>query len=1180
MIRQILSESDAQISTWKEKLLKALDPNGQVMIEVIPELELIIGSQPEVPTLGPTENVNRFNYVFENFINTFAAEDHPLVIFLDDLQWADAASLKLIEMFITVKAEYLYLIGAYRDNEVDPAHPLLRTIEEIEKSGAEVETIQLQLLMETHVNQLLSETFSCDQERSNPFAGLCFAKTRGNPFFLNQFIHSLYQDGLIFFNREEGIWEWDEAKIRQTDITDNVVDLMVSKIQKLSGNTGYLLSIAACIGNRFDLNTLAIVYGKPVQETADDLLPALQEDLVLPVDESYKYISAPLQSPASDGISGHGNLSPVYKFLHDRVQQAAYSLIEEKKRPEVHLKIGREMLKRIPEEEIEEHIFGIVDQLNLSCELMTDEEERERLAQLNLLAGKKAKLSAAYVPAFDYLKSGIRMLQENCWQVQYSLTLSLHEEGAEAAYLCGNFEDMDGLAETVLQQAKTVLDKIKVYEVKIQAYTLQHKLMDAVTTGLHVLRLLGVRYPQKPNKLHVLFSYLRTKIALVGKQPNSLINLPEMTDPYRLAEMRIVSSMGGAAYKTAPELVPLSVFRHIRLVAKYGNTSTSIFGYNTYGMILCGGIGDIKTGFKFGKLALRLSKKLNATHLEACTQYAFNIFIKHWKEHIRETLEPLETACQKGLESGDLEYAAASAQFYLAHSFFAGIELSKIEKEIQKYNDIIKKLKHKTWLRYTEALWQRILNLMGNTENSATITADIFDQKNLAFYQKANDRSGIFTYHMCRLATCYLSYEYNQAIENTANAEKHLSAVISTISVPIFHFYDSLSQLAVFPETPKTNQKNILRKVAKNQKKMKKWAHHAPMNHLHKWQLVEAERARVLGKDEKAKSFYDQAIAGAKENQYIQGEALANELAARFYLEKRETETARKYMTEARYCYDHWGAKAKVDHLDINYPELLAVVSTKTPQASTNGKDRKPGHSATTSTTTSNQVKGEQLDLTSVMKASQVISGEIEIEKLLSRMMQIIIENAGAEKGCLILKSDGHFRIEAEGHIHQEKVQVLQSIPLEDSPNVPITIIQYVARVKENLVLEDAAHQGKFTTDPYIIQHQSKSLLCAPLIHRNNLSGIIYLENNVATGAFTPERLEVLPLLCSQAAISLENANLYKQQQDYSKTLEEKVEERTAELKQSLETIKKTQAKLVQSEENGRPGGPGGRGCP
>ena len=550
----------------------------------------------------------------------------------------------------------------------------------------------------------------------------------------------------------------------------------------------------------------------------------------------------------------------------------------------------------------------------------------------------------------------------------------------------------------------------------------------------------------------------------------------------------------------------------------------------------------------------------------------FNILIKHWRKHIRETLKPFEIAFQKGLETGDLESAAGSALSYSYYSYFAGIELSKIERKISKYNDAISKFEQKTYLYYNQTLWQCILNLMGHNTNPTIITGDVSDEKRvLNIYQKENDRLGIFGLHLYKLTLCYLFQAHNQAIENAAIVEKHLIAAVSMASVPVFYFYDSLAHLAVFSKSQKTKQKHILKKVRRNQKKMKKWAHHAPMNQLHKWQVVEAEKARVLGKDETAIGLYDEAIARAKENLYIQEEALANELAAKFYLQKGETETSRKYMKQARYCYDHWGAKAKVDHLDQNYPELLSGDSNQPLEDEMMENVSKAAHSKTG--TTSSPVKCEQLDLTSVMKASQVISGEIQIEKLLSRMMQIIIENAGAEKGCLILKSDESFRIEAEGHIHQEKVQVLQSIPLEDSSNVPVTIIQYVARVQENLVLEDAAHEGKFTTDPYIMQHQPKSLLCAPLIHRNNLSGIIYLENNLTTGAFTPERLEVLPLLCSQAAISLENANLYKQQQDYAETLEETVEERTQELKQSLDTIQKTQKQLVQSEKMAAIGG-------
>jgi predicted ATPase len=538
----------------EEKLLAALGPNGQVIVDVIPDVELIIGKQPAVPELGPVENFNRFNYVFENFITTFASKEHPLIIFLDDLQWADSASLKLIEMFITVRASYLYLIGVYRDNEVDAASPLTMTIEEIRKSGAIVDNLNLQPLSENHVNQLISETFYCDPERSKPLAALCFSKTRGNPFFLSQFIHSLYRECLIEFNGNLGIWEWNEAKIRQTDITDNVIELMTSKIRKLSENTGHIVSFAACIGNRFDLDTLSIVYGKSAAETSKDLAEALQEELIVPTDDSYKYVEDSGQSlsdvdvnvgaelrfcpaePETDGqIHGFAptEIIPVYRFLHDRVQQAAYSMIEENAKSQIHLKIGRELLKATPENELDEHVFTIVDQLNMSSELMTDQAERERLAKLNLIAGKKAKLSAAYNPAFDYLKSGMNVLNQDCWQSQYNLALSIYEEAAEAAYLCGDFEEMERIAATVLKQAKDVLDTIKVYDVKIKTYASQHKPLDAVKTGLHVLKLLGVNFPEKPKKLHMLVEYIKTKIAVIGKTTEDLLNLPEMTDPYK-----------------------------------------------------------------------------------------------------------------------------------------------------------------------------------------------------------------------------------------------------------------------------------------------------------------------------------------------------------------------------------------------------------------------------------------------------------------------------------------------------------------------------------------------------------------------------------------------------------------------------------------------------------------------
>jgi predicted ATPase/serine/threonine protein kinase/signal transduction histidine kinase len=1207
LIHYILAESDAEVADWKEKLLAALGPNGQVIVDVIPDVELIIGKQPAVPELGPVENFNRFNYVFENFITTFASKEHPLIIFLDDLQWADSASLKLIEMFITVRASYLYLIGVYRDNEVDAAHPLTMTIEEIRKSGAIVDNLNLQPLSENHVNQLISETFYCEPERSKPLAALCFSKTRGNPFFLSQFIHSLYRECLIEFNGNLGIWEWNEAKIRQTDITDNVIELMTSKIRKLSENTGHIVSFAACIGNRFDLDTLSIVYGKSAADTSKDLAEALQEELIVPTDDSYKYVAGSSQQltdpdvgadlrvcpvePETDGqIHGFAptEIIPVYRFLHDRVQQAAYSMIEENAKSRIHLKIGRELLKATPENELDEHVFTIVDQLNMSSELMKDEAERERLAKLNLIAGKKAKLSAAYNPAFDYLKSGMNILKEDCWQSQYNLTLSIYEEAAEAAYLCGDFEEMERIAETVLHHVKDVLDKVKTYEIKIKALTAQHKLLDAVNTGLHILKILGVSFPEKPNKFNILTAYMQTKIALMGKTTDDLLNLPAMTEPHKIAEMQIIQSMSVCLYFTSPQLVPLLVFNGVKLSAKYGNAPYSIFFYNSYGFILCGGIGDIKLGFEFGKLALLLSEKFNVKSSEARALLIFNCHIKHWNNHIRETLLPLDVARQKGVETGDLEDAAISSSVILQYSFYVGIELSELEKRMSVNTKILNKIKQRTF--DLNILWQAILNLMGQNEKPSIITGAICDEeKTLRLFFKKNNRTGLCIAYSYKLLLSYIFQDYEQAVINAEYFKKYLRAVISSAHVPVFHFYDSLVHLAVFPNSPKTKQISILFRVFKNQRKMKKWAYHAPMNYLHKWQLVEAERARVLGRYHKAMDLYDKAIIGAKENEYIQEEALAYELAAKFYLENDKEFLARSYMTEARDRYFKWGAMAKVKHLNETYPELLQVESEKKEKEKT--KEEKEGKTDVKTTDESGEKlaeksvethgraslqsktttkESEPLDLNTIIKASQTISEEIRFDKLLETMIEIVMENAGAQKGFLLLEKGGNWFIEAIGSIEKrgsekvKSVESMQSIPLDSIEKngkllLPPTIIHYVIRTHNPLILNNISDEEQFNKDPYILVNQPKSILCVPIIHQTKLVGIGYLENTLTHGAFTPERLEMLRLLSSQIAISIENAKLYA-------NLEELVIERTRELTDTLEHLKSTQDQLIESE--------------
>jgi GAF domain-containing protein len=582
-----------------------------------------------------------------------------------------------------------------------------------------------------------------------------------------------------------------------------------------------------------------------------------------------------------------------------------------------------------------------------------------------------------------------------------------------------------------------------------------------------------------------------------------------------------MSSVGSAAYLAVPELMPLLVFKGVNLSVKHGNTSESAFAYATYGSILSGVVGDIDSGYQLGKLAISLLDQFNAKKLKAKTFLVVNDLIRHWKEHLGKTLPALMDSYESGIETGDLEFAALSLNAYVYHGYFIGKELSGLEQEMAIYSQVIAQLKQETTL-YLLKIWrQTVLTLLGRTEHQCRLIGEAYDEKKmLPIHQKANDRTAIFILYFNKLVLCYLFAEYQKAVKNAAITERYLDGGLGVVTVPLFHFYDSLALLAIYPSSKTSVQKRILRKVRANQTKMKKWAHYAPANFLHKFYLVEAERCRVIGQEAKAIEWYDYSIAGANENDYIQEKALAYELAAKFYLCKGKDLISRAYMQEARYCYLKWGATRKVMHLEETYPQLLAATKSGI----------QDGKSISKST---NLGSGEALDLATVMKATQAISGEILLDNLLESLMKILIENAGAEKGVLILETKGKLRIEASGEVDSGKITVLQSIPIESvegynqTPLLSSTLINYVARTQESVVLNDATHEGQFINDAYIKTHQPKSILCSPLINRGKLSGIVYLENNLTTGAFTPKRIEMLSMLSAQAAISIENAHLY-----------------------------------------------------
>jgi predicted ATPase/signal transduction histidine kinase len=1166
LMGQLLSESDAKVEQWKTQILAALGENAQVIVEVIPELERIIGQQPPAPELVATAAQNRFNRLFENFISIFATKEHPLVIFLDDLQWADSASLKLIQLLTSDRSRhYLFLIGAYRDNEVFPAHPLMVTLADIQTTGATVNTITLDPLERFHLNCLIADTLACSTALALPLTELVYQKTKGNPFFSTQFLKSLHEDGIIEFNFEARYWQCDIARVRTLALTDDVVEFMAIQLRKLPSRTQEVLKLAACIGNQFDLATLAIVDENSPTETATALWKALQEGLILPVSDVYKFYQ---ESGNSSSITSTGEESdqlPVkndqlakYKFFHDRVQQAAYSLIPEEQKRSTHLKIGQRLLKNTPEVEREERMFDIVNHLNVGVNLITHELDREQLARLNLVAGKKAKAATAYSAAVEYFNSGRELLALNSWENQYELTLALHTEAAEAAYLSGDFDRMETLASVVESCAKTLLDKVKVYEVQIEAYTAQNKLQEALNTGLQVLKQLGVEFPSEPNFSDIGQALGETASILSGKETEDLIDLPLMTDPQQIATITILSSLFTPAYIALPPLAPLVVCKQVNLSVQYGNASVSPYAFAIYSFLLCG-MGDIERGYQLGELALRLVSKLNAKEIQAKTSAMVHSSIQPWKEHFRNSLKPLLSDYTCGLETGELEFAGYAIFQYSYYSYFIGKQLTQLEREIASYADAVSKIHQEAALSYQKICWQAVLNLIGRTQYPCHLKGEAYDEETmLQLYQRTNNYLGIHYLYLHKLVLCYLFENYPEAFKNIAEIETYLSAASGQITVALFYFYDSLVRLAVYSDTPQSEQQELLDRVQANQEKMQKWAHHAPMNHLHKFYLVEAERHRVLGEKVEALEMYDKAIALAKENEYLNEEALAHELAAKFYLEWGKEKLAKPYLIDAYYAYARWGAKAKIDHLEQGYPKLLAPIlqperTRQNPSETNNISCSESSISNTKTTIIGSTSSWGVVDLPTVIKASQALSSEIKLDQLLTTLMQVVVKNAGAQSGALILNEEGNWRINIDCTNRQDCL--LQSIPLEESEVVPLTLINYVKRTKETLIFDDASNQPRFASDPYIIQHQPQSLLCTPISERGNMMGILYLENNLATGVFTGDRVAILNILCSQAAISLQNARLYQQSQEYAQKLE-----------LYLSDLKQMQLQLVQNE--------------
>jgi predicted ATPase/class 3 adenylate cyclase len=1123
-VNQVLTEPEEKIAEIKKTILDAVGENGKIILEVIPTLILIIGEQPPITELPPLESLNRFNHIFQNFITSVAKAEHPLVIFLDDLQWADLPSLTLLEtLLLSSDCKYLFIIGAYRSNEVSEAHPLMDTLHDLEKQNVVCKTVLLGPLTLNDVNLLLTDTLRRDPTETLPLAEICYEKTGGNPFFLIQLLQKLNKEQLIEFDGAKNNWKWDLKRIKDKKISDNIVHIMVDKIHDLSPKGQKILQLAACIGTQFNLNILSKITEISQEELLLDMQEILNEGYVIAHGDAYRAES--------------------FYFTHDRIQQAAGSLISEDERKKIHIKLARLLLEITPQDKLNETLFDIVDHYNsaLDSHLINGAAEKKKIAELNLKAAKLAISASAFEPALIYVENALKEVNEESWDSDYPFMIELYNTATEAAFLNSKYELVDLYSEKGLEKTKDIFDEIAINRTRIFSYVSQQKQQLAIQMVIKSVSRLGIQIPYNPSQVNILSALFKTKFFLIGKKVPDLINLPEMQDPAKKAILIYTSSILAAAYQTNPNLYFYIVCVNVLLSIRNGNSKGSSRAYATYGLITCGILNNIEFGFQFGDLALALVDKIG-DHEEK-TKIIFTTYfgIKHWKESVHSVALKLVENFKNSLDSGDFEFGCYSLLFYMSIKIYCGSNLKEFLLEIHKYQPILAKIKHIHTNQYISIYHQTILNLIDKQDQPHQLIGSAYDEiTKIPLLIKANDRSGLCFLFMSKLMLSYLFEDYDNAILNLKQASSYIDALLASTNIPAFYFYEALTLIATYPSKTQWDKIKIARRIKSILKKFKYWTKYAPENQLQRTLLIEAEWARVHDQKDLAADLYEKAIFAANQNEFINEEAIANELTAKFYLAQGREKIASLYMQDARHCYLLWGADAKVSYLDEHYSNLLKISKSRFLSSSKvllqTGLESQSAGFSKSSLTRSTSSGNLNLDIRTVQKSAETISNTIVLEDLLKNLMHMVIENAGAQKAYLLLNKGKDFVIEAETNTSNETLTVLQSIPISDSL-LPSTIINYVIHSKESVVMDNASQSEKFIQDPYIIKTQPKSILCLPLVNQGVLVGILYMENNLIEGAFTDDRTATLNILLSQIAIAISNARLYSQTKELNNQL-------------------------------------------
>jgi PAS domain S-box-containing protein len=1085
LVHQILGKNEEELKHWRDAIREATEPNGQLIVNLIPELELVIGPQPPAPELPAQETRQRFQAVFGRFLGVFARKEHPLILFLDDLQWVDTATPKVLEQLASrPETQYLLVIGAYRDNEVGRSHPLRLMLDSIRRAEVTVNEIALKPLSLRDINLLIADALDREQARASSLGRLAYQKTAGNPFFAIQFLTALAEEGLVEFDPQVAAWRWDLRQIRARKFTDNVLDLMITKVRRLPAATQVALKQLAGLGDNVGIDTLAIVNGRSEESIRSTMWKAVRAGLVLEVAGSYK-------------------------FLHDRVQEAAYSLIPEGERAALHLRIGRLFASQTAPEEIEEKIFEIVNQLDRGTVLIDSLEERQRVAELNLIAGKRAKASTAYASAMTYLVAGRKLLTEDCWERQYPLTFALEFQLAECEFLTGDFAGSEERLLALSRCAANLVDNAAVTRLQTELYARLDRSDRAVEVTLEYLRRVGIDWSLHPTEDEVRQEYERIWRRLGSRPIEKLIDLPQMTDPASRATLDVLTTVEETAYFTDENLRCLAVARMANLSLEHGNSDGSCVAYVHLGWLLTPRFGDHQAGFRFAKVGLDLVEKRGLERFSARACQCFGYFVNLWSKPLRTSVDSLRRSFVMAQETGDLRYAVYSWDRLVTILLAVGDPLDDVQREAEKGLEFARKAKFGFVVDIMTGQLQLIQTLRGLTPSFSSFNDAGFDEVGFEQYLEA-DPQLIFAarwYWIRKLQARFYAGDYASALTAVTKAGLLLGALPGLFESTELLYYAGLVRAAHFDAASLDEQVQHLAALRAYRKQLDSWAENCPENYGNRASLIGAEIARIEGHDLDAMRSYDEAIKSACENGFVQNEGIANELAARFYLKRGFDKIAHVYLRDARSCYLRWGALGKVKQLDQCYPR----------------QDEPSPHE--TSTTIARPF--DQLDLLTVVKASQAVSGEILLGKLIETLMVIAVEHAGAERGLLILPRKDDYQIEAEATTSREKVLVdLGQAPAAAS-KLPMSILNYVIRTRQSVIVDDALVQNPFSEDENLLWKRPRSILCVPLIKQTKLMGVLYLENRLAPRVFTPNHLATLELLASQAAISLDHARLY-----------------------------------------------------